>query len=60
MSLINSQESVSAIRITEIKKHQSDFSELELIEEFIEEQLDSYKRTLNGMEEGHYNNQLIN
>ena len=51
LSLIESQESVSAIHITEIKKHQSDFSDLELTEEFIEEQLESYKRTLNGMKE---------
>ena len=51
LSLIESQESVSTIRITGIKKHQSDFSDLELTEEFIEEQLDGYKKTLNGMKE---------
>lgn len=46
LDLIESQESISAIHITEIKKHRSDFSDLELTEEFVEEQLDKYDKTL--------------
>ena len=51
LSLIDSQEEVSEIRIAGIKKHQSDFSDLELTEDFVEEQLDKYDKTLNGMKE---------
>ena len=49
--VIDSMPTINAILITDTKKHQSDFSDLELTEEFIEEQLDKYGKTLNGMKE---------
>lgn len=47
--VIDNMPTINAVVITDIKKHKSNFDDLELTEEFVHEQLDSYTKTLNNM-----------
>ena len=49
--VIDNMPTINAIIVTDIKKHKSNFDDLELTEDFIQKQLDSYDKTLAGLKE---------
>ena len=49
--VIDSMPTINAIIVTDIKKHKSNFDDFELTEDFIQEQFNSYTKTLHNMKD---------